>query len=331
MEANAESIPGPDGRMVTVPLSADAAPTYPDWNDGRALREYYDEHGYVVVRGLISTELCDVARAAFASQVKPYPGLLYRQATAELEAHRLTEHGYMLNSILNIQDLDRRRFSRFRDGGLALITHQRTQRVINALMGEPGKVVQTMYFEGNPATWAHQDTYYLDSAQIGRMVAAWFAVEDIHAGAGRFFVYPQSHKIDMVKNGGDFDIAFSHDRYKQLVIDIIRKHGLECRAPALRKGDVLLWSAKTIHGSLDTTHPEHSRASFTAHYIPESTEFLQWQSRIKPLRLKRVNGVLVHHPKDQSELRNRAIAYVEGSFPQAFRMAKRLATKIVTR
>ena len=51
---------------------------------------------------------------------------------------------------------------------------------------------------------------------------------------------------------------------------MIREQGLVCRAPALSKGDVLFWAAKTIHGSLRTTQPTRSRRSFTAHFIPDA-------------------------------------------------------------
>ena len=118
------------------------------------------------------------------------------------------------------------------------------------------------------------------------------------SGAGRFYVYPGSHRIDMEKNGGNFDIAFNHEQYKQLVLDVIDKFDLKCRAPALRKGDVLFWSGKTIHGSLETTTPELSRSSFTAHYIPAKTRFLQFQKRIKTLNLSTINGMQVHTAKD---------------------------------
>jgi phytanoyl-CoA hydroxylase len=52
------------------------------------------------------------------------------------------------------------------------------------------------------------------------------------------------------------------------VLDLIERFKLECRAPALNKGDVLFWHSKTIHGSLETRQPEHSRSSFTAHWLP---------------------------------------------------------------
>ena len=297
----------------------------------QAWRDDYRENGYLVARNLIPEDLCDRARRAFAEEVKPFKGYLYRQASANPETHHLSEHGYMLNSILNIQDLSAAKFPEFRRAGLAILTNEALHDRLRILLGEPGKIVQSMFFEGNPKTWAHQDTYYLDSSNLGEMIGAWIAVEDIQPGAGRFFVYPGSHKIDIKKNGGDFDIAFHHERYKKLVLEIIAKFGLDCQAPALRKGDVLFWSSKTIHGSLETTQPEYSRASFTAHAIPQSTSFLQYQTRTKPLNLRTVNGIQVNFPKDQNRVKNRAMMAVETTFPRTFQFAKKVAIKLVTR
>src|SRR3546814_3176594 len=147
----------------------------------------------------------------------------------------------MLNPILNVQSMDARHFPRFRETGVGIMTHPRVQDAVRTILGEAGKIVQSMYFEGNPATWAHQDSYYLDAEVLGRMVGAWIAVEDIAPGAGRFFIYPGSHRLDVARNGGKVDIAFNHGRYKQLVTDCIRTRGMQCRAPALGRGDVLLW------------------------------------------------------------------------------------------
>jgi len=295
------------------------------------IRQYYNENGYVVVRGLLPPELCDRATAFFETEVKPFDGFIYRQASANPERHVFTNKGFMLNSILNIQSLDPRCLAGFRRAGLELLTHGNMQRAVSATLGEPGKLVQSMYFDGNPVTWPHQDTYYLDAEEIGRMTAVWVAVEDIAPGAGRFFIYPKSHLIDMAKNGGDFDIAFHHERYKELVKRVIREQGLACRVPALSKGDVLFWAAKTIHGSLRTTEPGCSRRSFTAHFIPDRSRFLQYQTRIKPLEIKIVNGMKVHHPKDLSKAANRAVFFLETRFPRAFQMTKRAAIKLVTR
>ena len=75
----------------------------------------------------------------------------------------------------------------------------KVQTCFEVLLGEKPKVVQSMYFEGNSATWEHQDTYYLDAEKLGDMSAAWVALEDISAKAGRFFICPGSHKIELEK------------------------------------------------------------------------------------------------------------------------------------
>lgn len=324
-------IADPADREILIPADRGEDFAYFTIGQPRELRAYYDAYGYVVIRGLVSAEACGRARARYDGEVKPYRGFIYRQATANPERHAFTDHGFMLNSILNIQSLDDRHFSGFKRSGLEILADPAMQAACRAILGAPGKLVQSMYFEGNPATWPHQDTYYLDAEEIGRMTAAWIAVEDIAPGAGRFFVYPKSHLIDMVKNGGDFDIAFNHDRYKKLVIKVIRDHGLECRAPALQKGDVLFWAAKTIHGSLRTTQPHLSRSSFTAHYIPERSRFLQFQTRIKKLDIAAVGGMSVHRPKDLNQGMNPAVFWVETHFPALFQTAKKIAIKLSTR
>lgn len=324
------SINDPLGRIIRIPAEATDDFAYFAPGETKDIRSYYDKEGYVVVRGLVDPQECDDAHAAFEREVKPDDSFIYRQATANPERNIYTDHGFMRNSIQNVHCVDPKRFPDFRRRGADLVTSIGLQAVLNALFDEPGKLVQSMYFEGNQATWAHQDSYYLDSEHIGSMVGAWFAVEDIKPGAGRFFVYPKSHLVDMAKNGGDFDVAFNHDRYKELVKRVIDGEGLECRAPALAKGDVLFWNAKTIHGSLDTLQPEFSRRSFTGHYIPESHRFLQFQSRIKALKLKTVNGMNVHHAKDLASLTNRAVLAVETRLPNSFRLAKRLLIKAVT-
>lgn len=324
------TIPDPTGEAATIPESACEDRDYFTTFDSAA-RAYLEAEGYVVIRKLIEPALCAAIRDAFRHEVKTYSGFLYRQTTARAERNRFNALGHVMNPLLNLQDLAPERFPRLRRRSLEAFTGPAVTAVLRQRFGEDPKLVQTMYFEGNSATWAHQDTYYLDSEHPGSMIAAWFALEDIHAGAGRFFVYPRSHLIDVRKNGGDFDIAFHHERYKALIVDIIRRNRLQLRAPALEAGDVLFWCAKTVHGSLGTLRTPRTRQSLTAHYIPKSHAFVQLQSRFKPLRLHEHGGIQVHCPKSQSLLRNRMTLLVESYLPGPFYFAKRLAVKAATR
>jgi phytanoyl-CoA hydroxylase len=325
------AIRDPAGREFRIPASLDEDYEYFSCAQGGAIRDYFDANGYVVVRGLVPPQYCESALRWFRDEVAPSNRYVYRQTTANPERHIFTPHGYMLNPILNVQSLGGRHYPRFRQSGLAVFTYPAVRYVLEELLDEPGKLVQSMFFEGNSATWAHQDTYYLDAEEVGRMVGAWFALEDIAPGAGRFYVYPKSHRIDMDRNGGDIDIAFHHERYKELILDAIRERGLECRAPALQQGDALFWSSRTLHGSLETRQPERSRSSFTAHYIPDSSRFLQFQSRIRGLDLDDVSGMRVHRPKDLDRPSRRALFWVETAFPKSFRFTKKLAIKAFTR
>jgi phytanoyl-CoA hydroxylase len=297
----------------------------------QSARAYYDKNGYAVVRSVIDGQTCDSLRGAFEQTVKHYPGYIYRQTTANPEKNNINKFGFVMNPILNIQSLNDADFAPLKNLAMSVFASDAVKQINRAIFAEDGKLVQSMYFEGNSETWPHQDTYYLDSESIGTMAAFWYALEDINAGAGRFFVLPGSHKIDMVKNGKDFDVAFNHARYKELIKKVIVDNQLEFRAPFLKKGDILFWNAKTIHGSLRSSRPEFSRSSLTSHFIPASHRFLQFQSRIKPLKVRRYSGMEFHCPKDMEQLPSRIIMRVETTFPKAFQTVKRLAIKAMVR
>jgi phytanoyl-CoA hydroxylase len=322
----------PDGAEMAVPVDVSGDSDYFAYGRYAAseLCSYYNDNGYVIVRGAIEKSLCDEVSRHFSSEIKSYRGPLYRQTTGLAEANDFTPQGHVLNPVLNIQDLQSAAFPHFRSKGLDIITHKHVQDIVSSLLGEPGMIVQSMAFEGNPATWAHQDSYYLDSTSLGRMTAGWFAIEDIAPGAGRFFIYPKSHLMLMGKNSAEFDYAYHHQNYKDSILDIIRAHGLKCRAPALGKGDILFWNSMTVHGSLDTTTPAASRRSLTAHYVPASAGLLQFQKRERQLQLATINGIAVHCPKSQERFLNRLVLSIAYRFPGPFKAIKRLAIKLLT-
>ena len=321
----------PIERPLEVATSAADEPTPAFGTDQLAeAAAYYAEQGYVVVRGVVPAEVCARANDAFDDEVKADRRSFYRLSGTP-EPHRYTEAGFMLDGVRDVQSLDRRHHPEFRRASLDVVTHPGLSELIRVVLGEPGKVVQTMYFEGNPATQPHQDTYYLDAEELGRMVAAWVACEPIAPGAGRFYVCPGSHRLDLPRNAGEHNIAEHHERYVAAVADAMASVPLEVRAPALDTGDVLLWASGTIHGSLRTDQPERSRRSFTAHYIPDSSRFLQWQRRVVPLGLLTVGGIRVHHPKDLNRAVNRVRYAAETRFPGAMERMKHLVTSRMLR
>ncbi len=286
------------------------------------------EHGYVVVRGVVPPTLAERANAAFAAEVKPDARPYYR-LSGRPEPHRRTEAGFMLQGLRDVQSLDRRHAPAFRTAALELLTHPALVALGAAALEAPATIVQTMYFEGNPATPPHQDTHYLDAQPLGTMVAAWIATEDIAPGAGRFYECPGTHRAELPLNSAGFNVVEHEAAYRAAVLDAMATAPVV--APALATGDVLVWSARTIHGSLPTSDGQRSRRSFTAHLIPTGAPFVQWHRRRVPLDLVAVNGVPVHHPKDLNRWRHRVRYHAERRFPAATAAAKGAAARYLFR
>ena len=317
----------PRGLPVAVPEVPDEDPS-PRFNLSQwaAARAYYDEHGYVVFSNLFPADTCDGMRALWQSEVKPFDGFMYRQATAKAERHVKNGNGWVMNPILNLQSVDPLRFPGFRTFAThEFLTNGALTAGFRLLMGECPKIVQSMYFEGNSATWEHQDSYYLDSEKVGEMAAAWIALEDIGARAGRFFVCPGSHRIRLRDHSLLNNIAANHEAYIQSVVREIRERKLEIRAPRLVRGDTLFWNALTIHGSLDSQDPQRSRSSITCHAIPASRHFLQLQTRTLDLPVEEFGDCLLYRPKDLALPANRAVLRLESRFPTAFYWLKKQA------
>ena len=115
MADNLFTIESPTGENIQIPVAVDeATDVYLQLKTDAQIRKYYDDNGYVIVRNVIPTELCDQARANFEKEVKPYNGYIYRQATANPEKHRFTKNNHMINSILNVQSVNKNLFPNFR-------------------------------------------------------------------------------------------------------------------------------------------------------------------------------------------------------------------------
>src|ERR1700719_157123 len=161
----------PRGLPVHVPETAaeDPSPRFKP-HEIDALRKYYQENGYVVVSKLFSAETCDAQRRLWEEEVKPFGGYIYRQATAKAEKHVFNQNGWVMNPILNLQSVDPRQFRRFRTYATeSVLTAPTLRDLFKILLKDTPKIVQSMYFEGNSATWEHQDSYYLDSERVGEM------------------------------------------------------------------------------------------------------------------------------------------------------------------
>lgn len=307
--------PSPRQLVLQHPRGTAEIEPYPSPDDSAAFRQWFEREGYIVVRNAVPVALCESGIKAFRHEVLPDRlGFFERHASGRYERHVLTETGFMKYPIMNLQDLSEKKYRAFRCTGLDVLTQPRIQQAVQVLCGEPGRLVHTMYFDGNQTTWAHRDGHYIDSGKAGQMIGVWVAAEDIHPEAGRFFVLPRSHTMKVPGESGDPN----SDAYKARMAEFVRHGPLDCLSPVLRQGDMLIWNSMVIHGSLPTTDPRHSRRSFTAHYVPRSHQY-QWNVRSETSRRSiMVNQVEVILHRDDGTWLRRVRNAVRSGLPRVY-------------
>lgn len=157
------------------------------------------------------------------------------------------------------------------------------------------------HIEANPVTKPHCDAHFwTQDIEVGEVIGVWVALEDIRPGAGRLYVYPRSHELDMRPLLSDIKtlsrrktaLDVSGAEYQTKMVELIKAKGWQCAAPCVNAGDIILWDARTIHGSLPTSTPEFSRSSFTSHFSAAGGRFINARSRGTL-----INGVAVPFPR----------------------------------
>jgi phytanoyl-CoA hydroxylase len=291
----------PREEILFFPRNGDEFDQYPSPQQPQTFKAWFEREGYILVRNAVSEKLCQAGVEAFQQEVlQDRKGFFERHASGKYERHVITEAGFMKYPIMNLQDLAGQKYPKFKKAGLDLLTQKNIQSAISILFDEPGRMVHTMYFDGNQTTWAHRDGHYIDSQQEGSMIGVWIAGEDIHPDAGRFYILPRSHRSAVP---GELCDPNSTD-YKNRMAEFVRDGPLDCIAPLLRAGDMLMWNSLIIHGSLPTADLRYSRRSFTAHYVPASHKF-QWNVREAASKRSTIvnNTEVILHRDDATWLR----------------------------
>jgi phytanoyl-CoA hydroxylase len=231
--------------------------------------QYYQENGYVVFRNLIPTNLINQLLELYAKEILPSRHPFFRQSTNQYEVNHLNEFGYVKQSFLDIHDYEK--FPEFSTIAKEIYCGDSIQDALRKITNlHSFNLMQTMLFDANTETRPHQDWWYLDTVPNGHLIAAWIALEDIDERAGRFYIMPKSIKNpDFHSDKPDL----SHNEWLQRIKIYFEANQEDIKAPDLKKGDVLFWNSKTVHGALPTSDNCFSRKSLTAHYIPSEYKF----------------------------------------------------------
>lgn len=234
------------------------------------------ENGYVVVRRLIEPGILDMLVESFQRDALSDAIPLLRQPSFRRETgqysyphefmskHELSEHGFMLQGIKNPHALHH--LPAFAGLVLRCLCGSEMEAAIRAICAvddDPRPLVlwQSMFFDANPSTDPHFDAYYIDSEPRGGLIGVWLALEDIQKDAGRFYVYRGSYRWPEP----EVSFELSNSEYLAQVAGRVADRADARVAPEMRKGDVLIWNGRTIHGALPWKDQTKSRKSLTGH------------------------------------------------------------------
>ncbi len=155
----------------------------------------------------------------------------------------------------------------------ALYLDRRVFRVIEEIYREPAVAIQSLFFEYGSQQAMHRDPVVVPTAPASHLLAAWFALEDIHPDCGPLMVVPGSHRLpyyefapgqfmfDPLRMGADeAEAAMAWDR------EHCAAAGLEATPYLAKRGEVLLWHHSLLHGGSPPRNAALSRKSFVVHF-----------------------------------------------------------------
>lgn len=246
---------------------------------------FFQEQNYIICRDVIPEEKIDSLVDFYDREVVTSKKKYLRQSTS-WERNDISPTGGVINGFLNPHTYERGDNSEFSDRVLKLLDSRKIQDTLSEISNRTGNfmLLQTMLFDKS-ITRPHQDWIYLDSNPNGHMIAAWIALEDIHADGIRFFVYPGTHNFTPEASYADSQ-ARNEDFYQHFIEEIdelLATDQYEIYAPPLKKGDIFFWGSRLIHGSIAGENSSRRRRSVAAHFLPDGFKYgnLQEEFQVK--------------------------------------------------
>lgn len=150
-----------------------------------------------------------------------------------------------------------------------LVLDRGLTRVLHDLLEGVPMLCNTINFEWGPGQEDHFDTLYMPPKEPNRMVAAWFALEDVAPTAGPLRYYPGSHKIPpfLFSHGRTDAIPDEMPNFRKYIVGELQKRGAQPSMFVAQAGDVLIWHAQLLHGGYPIEDRERTRKTLVAHYF----------------------------------------------------------------
>lgn len=211
--------------------------------------ENFGNEGYAILRGFFSPQQVEEANAAVDS-------LLQKQ---EVQFNSSNKIMFAIRQSPVLKNIGK---------------DERLLQLLQILLGDEPVLFQSINFLKGSEQETHSDSIHMTTFPLGKLTAAWIALEDIGYDNGPLHYYPKSHLLpyylnsDYENEGNKWLIGDkSYDAYEQMIQDKIRESGLTKHTFSAQKGDILIWHANLFHGGDPHTNKNRTRKSMVLHYF----------------------------------------------------------------
>lgn len=229
-------------------------------------RQFYDENGYLVIKGLLDFASLYNYKQRFLQFCK---GTVDKGNITIVKEVSLRDKGVTGENLINkLHEIH------FDDVFMTYTEHPRIISVVSQFIGSDIRVMNSMFINKPPGSVSHpphQDLYYFPFRPVEKIIAAWTAVDDVTVENGCLYVIPKSHKQG---------ILYPH---APLTGASRLYHGIKHSVPGsdqdprvdleMSPGDTVFFHPLLVHGSGANVSGRH-RKSVTAHYASEHCEYI---------------------------------------------------------
>ncbi|WP_274365259.1 phytanoyl-CoA dioxygenase family protein [Paenibacillus thermotolerans] len=226
--------------------------------------DFYKEHGYLIVRNLLSDEECDeiIVRAEDVVLGKVNladgNGIWYEPEAVEkgyVSPERPNpDYLFKIGHSMHQTDLVFRYYA----------MHDKIADALTDLIGPDIKCVQSMYID-KPANLGvgqpyHQDSYYLKT-EPDTLTAVWIACDDVDIANGCLHVVPGSQKDEIHPHETPLD-----PKQRVHFLEVMSARGKAEVACELKKGDAVFFPGRLLHRSGNNHTSDRHRRAYVLHY-----------------------------------------------------------------
>lgn len=227
--------------------------------------KFFRDYGYAVIKSGVSQELITNC-------------LTDSEALLERNKLELLQRGLLVNDrlfrVVNFHQISQAaRFLFSKSSSVAL-------NLVDEVLGK-GCVYTSLYFESGSEQPLHRDTPYFWTNPPYSYLGFWIALEDVGEENGMLTLVEKSHLVgepDIVgmrqERFSNAPCPVSDDKlfydYNASVKKMSDLAGLKQVSLPMKKGDILIWNASTMHGGTPHINKNISRKSMVFHLTPEN-------------------------------------------------------------